>query len=72
MSCCELRTGFMTLAVNSNLVNTQCVTVRYLALQPLVGGEVYCEWFKRCLVYELLMWPISRDFIQFGTQLCSP
>ena len=72
LSCCELRTWFITPAVNSNMVYTQGVmyTVRYSALQPLVGGEVYCGGFKKCLVYELLMWPITRDYIQFGTQVC--
>ena len=45
-------------------------SVRYSALQPLVDGEVCCGGFKKCLVYELLMRPITRDFIQFGTQLC--
>jgi hypothetical protein len=71
MSCCQLPTWIITPDVNSNVVYTQVVTysVRYSALQPLVGGEVCCGGFKKCLVYELLMRHITRDFIQFGTQL---
>ena len=59
---------FITPAVNSNVVYKQGVmyTVRYSALQPLVGGEVCCGRFKKCLVYELLMWPIKGVIYSSG------
>jgi hypothetical protein len=70
LSCCELRTLFITPAVNSNVVYTQVVryTVRYSALQPLVGGEVYCGGFKKCLRASNVTYK-TGFFIQFGTRL---